>query len=112
MTQTNEPLFPAGTFTPDPRPNAIWLYKPWLAVATTHATGKMEVARRLTGPSAYVDLAGFHHEVGFLEDPSQAVDAILRSVCARLVESALALYPSAPVPEPPVASLDAAVSAG
>ena len=23
MTQTNEPLFPAGTFTPDPRPNAV-----------------------------------------------------------------------------------------
>jgi len=23
VTQTNEPLFPAGTFTPDPRPNAV-----------------------------------------------------------------------------------------
>lgn len=23
MTQTNKPLFPAGTFTPDPRPNAV-----------------------------------------------------------------------------------------
>ena len=84
----------------------------WLVVTGLRRFGKsslaMEVARRLTGPSAYVDLAGFHHEVGFLEDPSQAVDAILRSVCARLVESALALYPSAPVPEPPVASLDAA----
>jgi len=42
-------------------------------------------------PSAYVDLAGFHHEVGFVADPSHAVDAILRAVCARLVESALAL---------------------
>jgi hypothetical protein len=84
----------------------------WLVVTGLRRFGKsslaMEVARRLTGPSAYVDLAGFHHEVGSLEDPSHAVDAILRSVCARLVESALALYPTAAVPEPPTTSLDAA----
>ncbi|WP_234827784.1 hypothetical protein, partial [Mycobacterium tuberculosis] len=23
MTQTNRPAFPAGTFSPDPRPNAV-----------------------------------------------------------------------------------------
>ena len=84
----------------------------WLVVTGLRRFGKsslaMEVARRLTGPSAYIDLAGFHHEVGFLADPSQAVDAVLRSVCARLVESALALYPSAALPEPPSESLDAA----
>jgi hypothetical protein len=84
----------------------------WLVITGLRRFGKsslaMEVARRLTGPSAYVDLAGFHHEVGFAEGPSQAVDAILRAVCARLVESALALYPSASVPEPPATSLDAA----
>ena len=84
----------------------------WLVVTGLRRFGKsslaMEVARRLTGPSAYVDLAGFHHEIGFLDDPSQAVDAVLRAICARLVETALALYPKAPVPEPPTTSLDAA----
>jgi len=84
----------------------------WLVVTGLRRFGKsslaMEVARRLTGPSAYVDLAGFHHEVGYLEDPSQAVDAILRAICARLVESAVSLYPTAVLPEPPTTSLDAA----
>ncbi len=84
----------------------------WLVVTGLRRFGKsslsMEVARRLTGPSAYVDLAGFHHEIGFLEDPSQAVDAVLRAVCARLAETATALYSKAPIPEPPMTSLDAA----
>jgi hypothetical protein len=84
----------------------------WLVVTGLRRFGKsslaMEVARRLTGPSAYVDLAGFHHEFESQGDPAHAVDAVLRAICARLVETALALYPKAPVPEPPATSLDAA----
>jgi hypothetical protein len=71
----------------------------------------MEVARRLTGPSAYVDLAGFQHEIEFLEEPSLGVDAIVRAICARLVESALARCPAASVPEPPSGALDAVAAA-
>lgn len=48
----------------------------------------LEVGRRLPGPSSYVDLAGFHHEIRFSQDPADAVDAILRFLCLRLVESA------------------------
>jgi hypothetical protein len=55
----------------------------------------LEVARRLPGPSAYVDLAGFHHEIRFSVDPADAVDAILRFVCLKLVESARARSSSA-----------------
>src|ERR1019366_10737498 len=64
--------------------------------------------RRLPGLSAYVDLAGFHHEIAFGQDPSLAVDAILRSVCARLIDSARSRYPRAPVPEAPSGEVDAA----
>jgi hypothetical protein len=53
----------------------------------------LEVTRRLPGPSAYVDLAGFHHEIRFSPDPAGAVDAILRFLCLRLVESTHAKYP-------------------
>lgn len=52
----------------------------------------LEVARRLPGPSAYVDLAGFHHEIRHWADPIQAVDAILRFLCLKLLESARTLY--------------------
>lgn len=48
----------------------------------------LEIARRLPGPSGYVDLAGFHHEIRFSKDPVEAVDAILRFLCAQLLESA------------------------
>ena len=48
----------------------------------------LEVARRLPGPSGYVDLAGFHHEIRFSKDPVEAVDAILRFLCAQLLSSA------------------------
>ncbi len=48
----------------------------------------LEVARRVPGPSAYVDLAGFHHEIRFAEDPALAVDSILRYSCTQLLESA------------------------
>lgn len=48
----------------------------------------LEVARRLPGPSAYVDLAGFHHEIRHSRDPSGAADAILRFLCLQLLQSA------------------------
>jgi hypothetical protein len=84
----------------------------WLVVTGLRRFGKsslaLEVARRLPGPSAYVDLAGFHHEIGFLDNPSHAVDSVLRSICARLAESARALYPKADIEEPPTAEVDAA----
>ncbi|HSC89484.1 MAG TPA: hypothetical protein VLC09_19515, partial [Polyangiaceae bacterium] len=54
----------------------------------------LEVARRLPGPSAYVDLAGFHHEIRFSQDPAHAADAILRFLCLKLVESARVRSPS------------------
>jgi hypothetical protein len=84
----------------------------WVVVTGLRRFGKsslaLEVARRLPGLSAYVDLAGFHHEIAFGKDPSLAVDAILRSVCARLIDSARALYPRVKVPEAPTAEVDAA----
>jgi hypothetical protein len=84
----------------------------WLVVTGLRRFGKsslaLEVARRLPGLSAYVDLAGFHHEIAFGKDPSLAVDAILRSVCARLIDSARAFYPLATVPDAPVGEVDAA----
>ncbi|MBX3232709.1 MAG: ATP-binding protein [Labilithrix sp.] len=86
----------------------------WVVVTGLRRFGKssltLEVARRLTGPSAYVDVAGFDHEIGHRTDPGAAVDAILRFVCMRLVESARARWTAAVMPEPPGegASLDAA----
>ena len=84
----------------------------WSLVTGLRRFGKsslaLEVARRLTGPSAYVDLAGFHHEFAFVGEPIRAVDAVLRSLCARLVDSARTLYPQADLPEPPKAEIDAA----
>lgn len=53
----------------------------------------LEVARRLPGPSAYVDLSGFHHELHASSDPSEAADAILRFLCLELLESARARQP-------------------
>jgi hypothetical protein len=84
----------------------------WVVVTGLRRFGKsslaLEVARRLPGLTAYVDLAGFHHEIAFGTDPSLAVDAILRSVCARLVDSARARYPRAKVQEAPAGEVDAA----
>ncbi|MGH7272821.1 MAG: ATP-binding protein, partial [Polyangiaceae bacterium] len=84
----------------------------WVVITGLRRFGKsslaLEVARRLPGLSAYVDLAGFHDEIGFGRDASRAVDAILRSLCSRLVDSARALYRSAPVPESPTGEIDAA----
>ncbi|HTB73111.1 MAG TPA: ATP-binding protein [Polyangiaceae bacterium] len=84
----------------------------WVVVTGLRRFGKsslaLEVARRLPGLSAYVDLAGFHHEIAFGKDPSLAVDAILRSVCARLLDSARALYPRVKLQEAPTGEVDAA----
>lgn len=86
----------------------------WMVVTGLRRFGKsslaLEVARRVPGPSAYADLAGFDHEIAHGDDPARAADAILRFVCLRLHESARARWPDAamPVPPPEGASLDAA----
>ncbi len=87
----------------------------WQVVTGLRRFGKsslsLEVARRLPGPSAYVDLAAFHHEIGSAGDPGRAADAILRYVCMRLNESARALYgDAADLPAP--MSQDAHIDAG
>jgi hypothetical protein len=83
----------------------------WTVVTGLRRFGKsslaLEVARRMTGPSAYVDLAGFHHEVSFGETPGVAVEAILRTLVTRLSDSAAARYPAASVPAIPSGVLDA-----
>lgn len=83
----------------------------WVVVTGLRRFGKsslaLEVARRTPGPTAYVDLAGFHHEVSFGETPAVAVEAILRTLVMHLANSAKALYPAVDVPAPPKQSLDA-----
>jgi hypothetical protein len=86
----------------------------WQVVTGLRRFGKsslaLEVCRRLPGLSAYVDLAGFHQEIGSSSDPAPAADAILRYVCSQLLESARARYAGElpPLPER-VAPLDVAV---
>ena len=86
----------------------------WVVVTGLRRFGKssltLEVARRLPGASAYVDLTGFDHEIGVGGDPLPAVDAILRFVCMRLSESARARWPDCEPPSLPSRSepLDAA----
>lgn len=88
----------------------------WTVITGLRRFGKsslaLEVARRLPGPSAYVDLAGFDHEISHTVDPRSAADRILRFVCVRLVESARTWWPDATMPdsigdevEPDVAAL-------
>lgn len=83
----------------------------WVVVTGLRRFGKsslaLEVARRITGPSAYVDLAGFHHEVSYGETPAVAVEAILRTLVGRLADSATARFPAATVPPIPTTALDA-----
>jgi hypothetical protein len=83
----------------------------WVVVTGLRRFGKsslaLEVARRVPGPSAYVDLAGFHHEVSYGETPAVAVEAILRTLVMRLADSAAARYPAAVVPALPGGNLDA-----
>lgn len=77
----------------------------WQVITGLRRFGKsslaLEVARRLSGPSAYVDLAGFQHEIASAEDAARAADGILRYVCVRLVESARERARGADLPEPP-----------
>ena len=86
----------------------------WVVVTGLRRFGKsslaLEVARRLPGAAAYVDLTGFDHEIRQVGDPVPAVDAILRFLCMRLVESAQARWPGSPMPEVPARGtpLDAA----
>ncbi|MFO0593978.1 MAG: ATP-binding protein [Myxococcaceae bacterium] len=83
----------------------------WVVVTGLRRFGKsslaLEVARRTTGPSAYVDLAGFHHEVSHGESPAVAVEAILKTLVMRLSDSARVRFPAATVPAVPTTSLDA-----
>jgi hypothetical protein len=69
----------------------------------------LEVARRLPGPSAYADLTGFHHEIHFSAEPSEAADAILRFLCLELLESGRARSPAGSLDlDAPKGKLDAA----
>jgi hypothetical protein len=81
----------------------------WQLITGLRRFGKsslaLEVARRLPGPTAYVDLAAFHHEIGSMGDPSGAADTILRYVCLRLTESATSRYGAEGLP-PPFAATD------
>ncbi len=90
----------------------------WQVITGLRRFGKsslsLEVARRLPGPSAYVDLAAFHHEIGSMGDPGRAADAILHYACTRLHESAQARYGTADI-APPIAQaarIDAGALAG
>jgi hypothetical protein len=86
----------------------------WVVITGLRRFGKssltLEVARRVPGASAYVDVAGFDHEIAHGADPAHAADAILRFVCLRLAESARARWSGASIRPPPEvgASLDAA----
>lgn len=84
----------------------------WMVLTGLRRFGKsslaLEVARRLPGPSAYVDLAGFDHDIDSEADSAIAATAILRFVCVRLIESARARWPKAEMPAAPNDPLDAA----
>lgn len=67
----------------------------------------LEVARRLPGPTAYVDLSGFHHEIGISRDPSYAADAILRFACTQLLASAGDYSGGEPTLKAPTGTIDA-----
>lgn len=83
----------------------------WSVITGLRRFGKsslaLEVARRLTGPAAYLDLAGFHHEVTHGESPAVAVEAVLRTLLARLVDSAQVRFPAAVIAPVPAGALDA-----
>jgi hypothetical protein len=80
----------------------------WVVVTGLRRFGKsslaLEIARRLPGAAAYVDLSGFHHEIAVADDAARAADAILRFLCMQLHESAtsrLGPLVSSALPEPP-----------
>ena len=87
----------------------------WVFVGGLRRFGKsslaLEVARRLPGPSAYVDLAAFHHEITVQGDAADAADAILRYASLRLHQSAVERYGAGarlPAPLPAAGTLAAA----
>jgi hypothetical protein len=91
----------------------------WVIVTGLRRFGKsslaLEVARRLPGPSSYVDLAGFHLEMAMTADPARAADTILRYVCVQLHSSARQnpdVRGDLPDPPPAGACLDAPALAG
>lgn len=77
----------------------------WTVVTGLRRFGKsslaLEVARRVPGPAAYVDVAAFDHEIAHGSEAAAAADAILRFVCVRLLESARTRWPDAAMPEAP-----------
>jgi len=79
----------------------------WTIVTGLRRFGKsslaLEVARRLQGAYAYVDLAGFHHEVSSAEDPSKVADGILRYVCEQFAGSARQIHGAIDLPAVPAA---------
>ncbi len=76
----------------------------WTVVTGLRRFGKsslaLEVGRQLNGAAAYVDLAGFHHEIAFLDSPDEAAALILRYLCGRLVESARERFSREKTPPP------------
>lgn len=81
----------------------------WTIVTGLRRFGKssltLEVARRLPGPAAYVDLTGFYHELsdGTLSASGEyraaghgttAVDVVLRQLCQNLLDAAKTRYPT------------------
>ncbi len=77
----------------------------WVVVTGLRRFGKsslaLEVARRIPGPSAYVDLAGFHEEIVLGGGGRSGATSILRFLTHALVESARALDPEAALPDAP-----------
>jgi hypothetical protein len=84
----------------------------WIVLTGLRRLGKsslaLEVSRRLTAPSAYVDLAAFHHEAVEAREPADAASLILRHACERLAASATAHYETLTPPAIPEGALDAA----
>ena len=81
----------------------------WTIVTGLRRFGKssltLEVARRLPGPAAYVDLTGFYHELseGTLSASGEyrvpghgvsSVDVVLRQLCQNLLDAAKTRYPT------------------
>lgn len=77
----------------------------WQVITGLRRFGKsslaLEIARRLPGPVAYVDLSGFQHELSHAEDPARVAETILAYICIRLAESARHRLLRGQVPEPP-----------